>query len=80
MKLYKLMLLFALCVGLSFSTNAKLFAQDDDDDDDDDDDGQMEEMDEEEWQKQMDDYNAQKTQLQAKLDALNKEIDELKRK
>ncbi len=78
MKLYKLMLLFALCVGLSFSTNAKLFAQDDDDDDDDDDDGQMEEMDEEEWQKQMDDYNAQKTQLQAKLDGLNKEIDELK--
>jgi LysM repeat protein len=76
MKLYKLMLLFGLCVGLTFSTNHKLFAQDDDDDDDDQ--GQMEEMDEEEWQKQMDDYNAQKTQLQQKLDALNKEIDDLK--
>jgi LysM repeat protein len=71
------MLLFALCVGLSFSTNAKLFAQDDDDDDDDDDE-EMEEMDEEEWQRQMDELNAQKTQLQAKLDALSKEIDGLK--
>lgn len=76
MKLYKLMVLFALCVGLTFSTNGKIFAQDDDDDDDDN--GQMEEMDEEEWQKQMDDYNAQKTQLQQKLDGLNKEIDDLK--
>jgi LysM repeat protein len=77
MKFYKLMILFALCVGLTFSTNAKLFAQDDDDDDDDDDE-EMEEMDEEEWQRQMDDLNAQKTQLQAKLDALGKEIDGLK--
>ncbi len=79
MKLYKLMLLFALCVGLSFSTNAKLFAQDDDDDDDDDD-AEMEEMDEEEWQRQMDEYNAQKTTLQAKLDGLNTEIDGLKKR
>jgi nucleoid-associated protein YgaU len=79
MKLYKLMLLFALCLGLSFSTNAKLFAQDDDDDDDDDQQQQqMEEMDEEEWQRQMDDYNAQKTQLQSRLAALNTEIDGLK--
>ena len=77
MKLYKLMLLFALCVGLTFSTNGKLFAQDDDDDDDDDD-AEMEEMDEEEWQRQMDEYNAQKTTLQAKLDGLNTEIDGLK--
>lgn len=76
MKLYKWMVLFALCAGLTFSTNGKIFAQDDDDDDDDN--GQMEEMDEEEWQKQMDDYNAQKTQLQQKLDGLNKEIDDLK--
>lgn len=76
MKLYKLMVLFALCAGLTFSTNGKIFAQDDDDDDDDN--GQMEEMDEEEWQKQMDDYNAQKTQLQQKLDGLNKEIEDLK--
>ena len=74
------MLLFALCLGLSLSTNAKLFAQDDDDDDDDDDQQQtqMQEMDEEEWQRQMDDYNAQKTQLQSRLAALNTEIDGLK--
>ena len=76
MKLHKLMLMFLLALGLTFSTNAKLFAQDDDDDDDNN--GEMEEMDEEEWQKQMDDYNAQKTQLQARLTALNSEIDGLK--
>jgi len=67
-----------LAFGLVFCTKASIFAQDDDDDDDMDDEGQMEEMDEEEWQMQMDDYNAQKTQLQQKLDALNKEIDDLK--
>lgn len=77
MRFYKLMLFFVLCVGLTFTTNHKLFAQDDDDDGDDNQ-GQMQEMDEEEWQKQMDDYNAQKTTLQQKLDALNKEIDDLK--
>jgi len=77
MKYHKLLVLM-LAFGLVFCTKASIFAQDDDDDDDMDDEGQMEEMDEEEWQMQMDDYNAQKTQLQQKLDALNKEIDDLK--
>jgi LysM repeat protein len=76
MKYHKLLVLM-LAFGLVFCTKASIFAQDDDDDDMDDE-GQMEEMDEEEWQMQMDDYNAQKTQLQQKLDALNKEIDDLK--
>jgi LysM repeat protein len=75
MKLRKLILFF-LSLGLIFSTKATLFAQDDDDDDQQQ--TQMEEMDEEEWQKQMDDYNAQKTQLQSRLAALNTEIDGLK--
>jgi len=74
MKLHKLMLMFLLALGLTFTSNVKLFAQDDDDDNT----GDMEEMDEDAWQKQMDDYNAQKTQLQARLTALNSEIDGLK--
>jgi LysM repeat protein/uncharacterized small protein (DUF1192 family) len=76
MKLHKLFLLFFLAFGLSLN-NANLFAQDDDDDDDDDD-QQMEEMDEEEWQRQMDELNAEKTNLQSRLTALNSEIDGLK--
>ncbi len=76
MKLHKLFLLFFLAFGLSLN-NANLFAQDDDDDDDDDD-QQMEEMDEEEWQRQMDELNAEKTSLQSRLTALNSEIDGLK--
>jgi len=75
MKLHKIMLMFLLALGLTFTSNVKIFAQDDDDDDNS---GDMTEMDEEEWQKQMDDYNAQKTQLQARLTALNSEIDGLK--
>jgi hypothetical protein len=66
-----------MALGLTLS-NAHLFAQDDDDDDDDDDDQQMEEMDEEEWQRQMDELNAEKSNLQARLTALNSEIDGLK--
>ena len=61
--------------GLVFLAKAPLFAQDDDDDEQN---AQMEEMDEETWQKQMDDYNAQKTQLTQKLADLNKDIDGLK--
>lgn len=64
-----------LAFGLVFSTKATLFAQDDDDDDDE---TEMEEMDEEEWQRQMDELNAQKTSLMAQLEGLNKEIDGLK--
>lgn len=61
--------------GLVFLAKAPLFAQDDDDEEQN---AQMEEMDEETWQKQMDDYNAQKTQLTQKLADLNKDIDGLK--
>jgi len=75
MKLHKLFLLFFLAFGLTLN-NANVFAQDDDDDDDDD--QQMEEMDEEEWQRQMDELNAEKTNLQSRLTALNSEIDGLK--
>ena len=76
MKLHKLFILFFLALGLSLN-NANIFAQDDDDDDDDDD-QQMEEMDEEEWQRQMDELNAEKTNLTTKLAQLNGEIDNLK--
>ena len=73
MKLHKLLVLM-LAFGLVFSSKAVLFAQDDDDDNG----TQMEEMDEEEWQKQMDELNGQKAQLTQKLGDLNKEIDALK--
>jgi LysM repeat protein len=76
MKLHKLLLLFFMALGLSLN-NANVFAQDDDDDDDDDDE-EMEEMDEEEWQRQMDELNAEKSNLQARLNALNSEITGLK--
>jgi len=75
MKFNKLFILFFLALGLTLN-NANLFAQDDDDDDDDD--QQMEEMDEEEWQRQMDELNAEKTNLQSRLSALTSEIDGLK--
>ncbi len=75
MKFNKLFILFFLALGLSLN-NANIFSQDDDDDDDDD--QQMEEMDEEEWQRQMDELNAEKSTLQSKLSALNGEIDGLK--
>lgn len=74
MKLHKLFILFFLALGLTLN-NANVFAQDDDDDDDD---QQMEEMDEEEWQRQMDELNAEKTNLQSRLSALTSEIDGLK--
>ncbi len=78
MKLHKLFLIFFMALGLSMM-NANLFAQDDDDDDDDDQQQQqMEEMDEEEWQRQMDELNAEKSNLSSKLTALNSEIDGLK--
>lgn len=74
MKLYKLFLLYVLALGLVFTTNGALRAQDDDEETT----TEEQEMDEEEWQKQMDELNAQKTQLTAKLDVLTKEIDVLK--
>src|SRR5258706_3848966 len=73
MKFHKLIIMM-MAFGLVFASKATLFAQDDDDDEG----TQMEEMDEEEWQKQMDELNGQKAQLTAKLGDLNKEIDALK--
>ena len=64
-----------MALGLS-TMNANVFAQDDDDDDQQQ--PQMEEMDEEEWQRQMDELNAEKSNLNTKLTALNGEIDGLK--
>ncbi len=74
MKFHKLlvfMMVFSLAV---FAKSA--FAQDDDDDDDDT--GGMEEMDEDEWQAQMDEYTAKKTDLTNQLSTLNTEIEQLK--
>jgi hypothetical protein len=76
MKLFKLLALYGIFMGLIFSAN--IFAQDDDDDDDDDDEVEIEEMDEEEWQRQMDEYGAQRTSLQQRLDQLNRDIDALR--
>jgi LysM repeat protein len=73
MKLHRLIIMM-MAFGLVFASKAPLFAQDDDDDNG----TQMEEMDEETWQKQMDELNAQKTQLTQKLADLNKEVDALK--
>ena len=72
---YHKMIIFAVAFSLVFLAKAPLFAQDDDDDNQG---QQMEEMDEDTWQKQMDDYNAQKTQLNQKLTDLGKDIDALK--
>jgi len=72
MKLHKLIIMM-MAFGLVFAGKATLFAQDDDDN------GQeVQEMDEDEWQKQMDELNGQKTQLNQKLGDLNKDIDALK--
>jgi nucleoid-associated protein YgaU len=73
MKLHKLIIMM-MAFGLVFASKAPLFAQDDDDDQG----QQMEEMDEEEWQRQMDELNGQKAQLTQKLADLNKDIDALK--
>ena len=73
MKFHKLlvfMMVFSLAV---FSKSA--FAQDDDDDDDA---TEGEEMDEDTWQAQMDEYTARKTDLTAQLKTLTDEIELLK--
>lgn len=74
MKFHKLlifMMVFSLAV---FAKN--VFAQDDDDDDDNG--AEPEEMDEETWQAQMDEYTAKKTDLQNQLNSLTTEIAGLK--
>lgn len=65
------MMVFSLAV---FAKSA--IAQDDDDDDDA---GTGEEMDEDTWQAQMDEYTAKKTDLTAQLASLTTEIDGLKK-
>ncbi len=70
MKLYKLALLL-LAFSLTFSATT-IFAQDDDDD-------EMEEMDEEEWQRQMDELTARKNDLMNQLNSLNADVDALKK-
>jgi LysM repeat protein len=76
MKFHKL-LVFMMVFSLAVIANSA-FAQDDDDDDD----GSMseEEMDEDTWQAQMDEYTARKTDLTSQLDALNTDIDGLKKR
>lgn len=73
MKFHKLlvfMMVFSLAV---FAKSA--FAQDDDDDDDA---TEGEEMDEDTWQAQMDEYTARKTDLTNQLATLNTEVEQLK--
>jgi LysM repeat protein len=76
MKFHKV-LVFMMVFSLAVIANSA-FAQDDDDDDD----GSMseEEMDEDTWQAQMDEYTARKTDLTSQLDALNTDIDGLKKR
>jgi len=66
------MMMFSLAVF----ANSSVFAQDDDDDDDME---EPEEMDEDMWQAQMDEYTAKKTDLQNQLASLSTEIDGLKK-
>jgi LysM repeat protein len=73
MKFHKLLVIL-LALSFAISAKASLFAQDDDDDD-----MEVEEMDEEEWQRQMDELTVRKNDLQAALNALNGEIDGLKK-
>ena len=74
MKFHKL---FVILLAFSFAISAKasLFAQDDDDDDD----METEEMDEEEWQRQMDELTVRKNDLTNQLNSLSTEIDGLKK-
>ena len=73
MKYHKL---FVILLAFTFAISAKasLFAQDDDDDD-----METEEMDEEEWQRQMDELTVRQNDLTNQLNSLNTEIDGLKK-
>jgi nucleoid-associated protein YgaU len=73
MKFHKL-LIFMMVFSLAVISNS-VFAQDDDDDETME---EPEEMDEETWQAQMDEYTARKTDLENQLNSLNSEIDGLK--
>jgi len=71
MKLHKFLVIL-LVLSFAISVKASLFAQDDDDED-------IEEMDMEEWQRQMDELGVKKADLEAALASLSGEIDALKK-
>lgn len=76
MKFHKL-LVFMMVFSLAVFAKSTAFAQDDDDDDD----GTApEEMDEDMWQAQMDEYTAKKTDLTNQLASLTTEVDGLKKR
>lgn len=75
MKFHKL-LVFMMVFSLAVFAKS-VFAQDDDDDDDDME--EPEEMDEDMWQAQMDEYTAKKADLTSQLASLTSDIDGLKR-
>jgi outer membrane murein-binding lipoprotein Lpp len=70
MKFHKL-LIALLVLSLTLGVNLSVFAQDEE--------TEEPEMDEEQWQQQMDEYTAKKNELTAKLDQLNKDVDALKK-
>ena len=71
MKLHKFLVIL-LALSFAISIKASLFAQDDDGED-------VEEMDMEEWQRQMDELGVKKDDLTNQLSSLNTEIDGLKK-
>ncbi|MCU0371699.1 MAG: LysM peptidoglycan-binding domain-containing protein [Ignavibacteria bacterium] len=72
MKFHKL-LIALLVLSLTLGVKLSVFAQDEEE-------TEEPEMDEEQWQQQMDEYTAKKNELTAKLDQLDKDIDALKKK
>lgn len=72
MKFHKL-LIALLVLSLTLGVKLSVFAQDEEE-------TEVPEMDEEEWQKQMDEYTAKKNELVGKLDQMNKDIDLAKKK
>ena len=74
MKFHKL-LVFMMVFSLAVFANSSVYSQDDDDDDDM---SEPEEMDEDMWQAQMDEYTAKKTDLTNQLATLTTEIEQLK--
>jgi nucleoid-associated protein YgaU len=72
MKFHKL-LIALLVLSLTLGVKLSVFAQDEEE-------TEAPEMDEEEWQKQMDEYTAKKNELTGKLDQLDKNIDLLKKR
>ena len=74
MKFHKL-LVFMMVFSLAVFANSSVYSQDDDDDDDM---SEPEEMDEDMWQAQMEEYTAKKTDLTSQLATLTTEIEQLK--